>query len=158
MKPPSSMPSGPSTRGPGSPRRSDRRERLALLFASAASPGFRGGCVLSALNTGRFLPEPPAPSRLSGVRIPALIRCPLILCRPDLRCGYPVPARPHPEEAGADSSGFKEAVMSIFDHVQNRYARVQQEELSLEEYRSEEHTSELQSRPHLVCRLLLEKK
>src|SRR5690625_6146075 len=27
-----------------------------------------------------------------------------------------------------------------------------------EEYRSEEHTSELQSRGHLVCRLLLEKK
>ena len=27
-----------------------------------------------------------------------------------------------------------------------------------EEPRSEEHTSELQSRPHLVCRLLLEKK
>src|SRR5690554_7464783 len=27
-----------------------------------------------------------------------------------------------------------------------------------EEQRSEEHTSELQSRPHLVCRLLLEKK
>src|SRR5690554_7553030 len=25
------------------------------------------------------------------------------------------------------------------------------------DYRSEEHTSELQSRPHLVCRLLLEK-
>src|SRR5690554_7246567 len=28
----------------------------------------------------------------------------------------------------------------------------------LEDARSEEHTSELQSRPHLVCRLLLEKK
>src|SRR5690554_2613866 len=28
----------------------------------------------------------------------------------------------------------------------------------VEMYRSEEHTSELQSRPHLVCRLLLEKK
>src|SRR5690554_7128469 len=28
----------------------------------------------------------------------------------------------------------------------------------LGELRSEEHTSELQSRPHLVCRLLLEKK
>src|SRR5690554_7777495 len=27
-----------------------------------------------------------------------------------------------------------------------------------EQLRSEEHTSELQSRPHLVCRLLLEKK
>src|SRR5690554_7676299 len=29
---------------------------------------------------------------------------------------------------------------------------------SAKEVRSEEHTSELQSRPHLVCRLLLEKK
>src|SRR5690554_7527294 len=28
----------------------------------------------------------------------------------------------------------------------------------IEKDRSEEHTSELQSRPHLVCRLLLEKK
>src|SRR5690625_7058141 len=31
-------------------------------------------------------------------------------------------------------------------------------ELFEEEYRSEEHTSELQSRGHIVCRLLLEKK
>src|SRR5690554_7720290 len=30
--------------------------------------------------------------------------------------------------------------------------------LFIEQLRSEEHTSELQSRPHLVCRLLLEKK
>src|SRR3989442_12003093 len=30
--------------------------------------------------------------------------------------------------------------------------------LSADARRSEEHTSELQSRPHLVCRLLLEKK
>src|SRR3989442_11817866 len=30
--------------------------------------------------------------------------------------------------------------------------------LGLGDLRSEEHTSELQSRPHLVCRLLLEKK
>src|SRR5690554_3185298 len=29
---------------------------------------------------------------------------------------------------------------------------------TIDTYRSEEHTSELQSRPHLVCRLLLEKK
>src|SRR5690554_7232762 len=29
---------------------------------------------------------------------------------------------------------------------------------TVELWRSEEHTSELQSRPHLVCRLLLEKK
>src|SRR5690554_7618204 len=30
--------------------------------------------------------------------------------------------------------------------------------ITLGAFRSEEHTSELQSRPHLVCRLLLEKK
>src|SRR5690554_7477947 len=30
--------------------------------------------------------------------------------------------------------------------------------LNYHDFRSEEHTSELQSRPHLVCRLLLEKK
>src|SRR5690625_7109556 len=30
--------------------------------------------------------------------------------------------------------------------------------IGLSKYRSEEHTSELQSRGHLVCRLLLEKK
>src|SRR3989442_4335780 len=30
--------------------------------------------------------------------------------------------------------------------------------IRLSPYRSEEHTSELQSRPHLVCRLLLDKK
>src|SRR5690554_7456014 len=30
--------------------------------------------------------------------------------------------------------------------------------IDMEDDRSEEHTSELQSRPHLVCRLLLEKK
>src|SRR5690554_7211300 len=37
-------------------------------------------------------------------------------------------------------------------HTSNLYSIARQQE------RSEEHTSELQSRPHLVCRLLLEKK
>src|SRR3989442_8436914 len=36
--------------------------------------------------------------------------------------------------------------------------RVFQAGLNILAHRSEEHTSELQSRPHLVCRLLLEKK
>src|SRR5690554_7188151 len=40
--------------------------------------------------------------------------------------------------------------------------RIEQSEMGLcanqKVWRSEEHTSELQSRPHLVCRLLLEKK
>src|SRR5690625_6975364 len=46
----------------------------------------------------------------------------------------------------------------VFIHQPEKIVRVEQE---LKEYfagRSEEHTSELQSRGHLVCRLLLEKK
>src|SRR3712207_7141734 len=39
-----------------------------------------------------------------------------------------------------------------------RHARVIGVDRSLEQLRSEEHTSELQSRQYLVCRLLLEKK
>src|SRR5437870_8104637 len=40
----------------------------------------------------------------------------------------------------------------------NRISAVDRNVLRLAIYRSEEHTSELQSRGHLVCRLLLEKK
>src|SRR5436305_6757313 len=39
-------------------------------------------------------------------------------------------------------------------HRSHRYEKL----VGLPVQRSEEHTSELQSRPHLVCRLLLEKK
>src|SRR5690625_6015523 len=39
-----------------------------------------------------------------------------------------------------------------------RYQRTRRRVRQLHEERSEEHTSELQSRGHLVCRLLLEKK
>src|SRR3712207_8968082 len=42
--------------------------------------------------------------------------------------------------------------------VRDRHERVQREGLVRREGRSEEHTSELQSRQYLVCRLLLEKK
>src|SRR5690554_7606061 len=51
-------------------------------------------------------------------------------------------------------------VDSQFDHVLSVYYFGQYGNRSLLglERRSEEHTSELQSRPHLVCRLLLEKK
>src|SRR3989442_6583401 len=44
-------------------------------------------------------------------------------------------------------------VLSLFDKLFKEAAPEQ-----VIEERSEEHTSELQSRPHLVCRLLLEKK
>src|SRR2546429_4556713 len=39
-----------------------------------------------------------------------------------------------------------------------QYSRSDYFKLTVGRYRSEEHTSELQSRLHLVCRLLLEKK
>src|SRR5690554_3935987 len=46
------------------------------------------------------------------------------------------------------------------DSIINRVEALQAGEpvVVLDAHRSEEHTSELQSRPHLVCRLLLEKK
>src|SRR5690554_7676257 len=43
-------------------------------------------------------------------------------------------------------------------HQDNEISEFSQLDKSMQDYvRSEEHTSELQSRPHLVCRLLLEK-
>src|SRR5690554_7173601 len=71
---------------------------------------------------------------------------------------------------------FLDANENPFQNGMNRYPDPQQTLLKLElskiknvptenillgngsDERSEEHTSELQSRPHLVCRLLLEKK
>src|SRR2546429_4814760 len=44
------------------------------------------------------------------------------------------------------------------DHVVKAKEGVSLEGVKLTSFRSEEHTSELQSRLHLVCRLLLEKK
>src|SRR5690554_7021462 len=53
----------------------------------------------------------------------------------------------------SDVNEKKEAFFSfLLPLVHEANARI------LSERRSEEHTSELQSRPHLVCRLLLEKK
>src|SRR5690554_7450429 len=60
----------------------------------------------------------------------------------------------------------KRLEMSYLDHRDKRIKRQQLTPLQLIQRllqhvpasRSEEHTSELQSRPHLVCRLLLEKK
>src|SRR2546422_8617257 len=49
-----------------------------------------------------------------------------------------------------DLLGF--LLVFVVEHVRDR------EPLDRRELRSEEHTSELQSRLHLVCRLLLEKK
>src|SRR3712207_8029059 len=47
------------------------------------------------------------------------------------------------------------ATLQAFDHVRRRLAHAHD---VVDADRSEEHTSELQSRQYLVCRLLLEKK
>src|SRR3712207_2971390 len=56
--------------------------------------------------------------------------------------------------------GQEESKRTLSVAVYNHYKRVQmmQSDESDIELRSEEHTSELQSRQYLVCRLLLEKK
>src|SRR2546422_7407660 len=55
------------------------------------------------------------------------------------------------DASGRESAGIRAITSSLLTY------RVPQD-IAVEEMRSEEHTSELQSRLHLVCRLLLEKK
>src|SRR5690554_7765911 len=59
-----------------------------------------------------------------------------------------------PEQYHAENLAGEDAVFKVKLHEVKRKVAP---ELN-DEWRSEEHTSELQSRPHLVCRLLLEKK
>src|SRR5690554_7666726 len=54
------------------------------------------------------------------------------------------------------SAFFFAFMFNINSRVANRIPTIALSSIQL--MRSEEHTSELQSRPHLVCRLLLEKK
>src|SRR5690554_7683662 len=60
---------------------------------------------------------------------------------------------------GLNGMKLKSALNAIIDgHVQFPYTSTNTDVWDILKERSEEHTSELQSRPHLVCRLLLEKK
>src|SRR2546422_4520759 len=65
--------------------------------------------------------------------------------------------RSHAQNSDA-ARGGEEAVLRVLgvDAALDRPAAL--DDVRLREARSEEHTSELQSRLHLVCRLLLEKK
>src|SRR3989442_5999821 len=53
---------------------------------------------------------------------------------------------------------FRSVARAAAPGVEHHEHRVEAALGALHGLRSEEHTSELQSRPHLVCRLLLEKK
>src|SRR2546422_7263554 len=64
--------------------------------------------------------------------------------------------------SGNGRGDFQHAVLILGSELVGVHAFGQREGVDTDkltaEYRSEEHTSELQSRLHLVCRLLLEKK
>src|SRR3712207_8625630 len=70
--------------------------------------------------------------------------------RPSTRSGrWSAPSRPREREVG-DAAGCRDRLDVV--------VRLQSFEAVPQPHRSEEHTSELQSRQYLVCRLLLEKK
>src|SRR5439155_20741275 len=53
---------------------------------------------------------------------------------------------------------FRSASSRTYDHIRPQHVAAPPPSPVAYQHRSEEHTSELQSRGHLVCRLLLEKK
>src|SRR5436305_5820179 len=67
---------------------------------------------------------------------------------------------PHGPEGLVELRVRHRPAVVLQDEVRHRDPRVLADDAGElgAEIRSEEHTSELQSRPHLVCRLLLEKK
>src|SRR5258705_7520040 len=61
-------------------------------------------------------------------------------------------------EDGVDFRTFKAHLSSASEFLDHMFSSLQPPSADDEDERSEEHTSELQSLRHLVCRLLLEKK
>src|SRR5260364_388723 len=95
------------------------------------------------------------------------------MCEPARSLAPPDIADPFPEQRGVDQGVPPERfghVRIVPDHCAQRIVRnktqraipqrrdLMVEHVKVEALRSEEHTSELQSPEHLVCRLLLEKK
>src|SRR3989442_12013544 len=60
--------------------------------------------------------------------------------------------------AGRATSRVRIAILNPSPSSPSRWSTGTGQSVKWSATRSEEHTSELQSRPHLVCRLLLEKK
>src|SRR2546422_6740704 len=79
-------------------------------------------------------------------------------------CALPIlpPAARPPDGASVRATGFPPRRRSDRGQRRSEHAvhrpHIDQRRLTAKLLRSEEHTSELQSRLHLVCRLLLEKK
>src|SRR3989442_9836514 len=68
---------------------------------------------------------------------------------------------PHKFEAGTPNVEGAVGLAAAIDYLERiglEQIAEHEQALAKAAIRSEEHTSELQSRPHLVCRLLLEKK
>src|SRR3712207_773816 len=75
-----------------------------------------------------------------------------------LHDALPISSRVEPEASASDAVKPRElAVRARADHDDGSQGQ-DAAALRREDHRSEEHTSELQSRQYLVCRLLLEKK
>src|SRR5690606_39566925 len=77
----------------------------------------------------------------------------------DLRLVAPKALLPADEElAGTHFIDMDEGIADCDVVMMLRIQKERMQEGSIPDFRSEEHTSELQSRENLVCRLLLEKK
>src|SRR5437870_1384067 len=122
-----------------------------LVAAVRAVGEGKADAVVSAGNTGAML----AAGLFHLRRLPGVLR-PAI--------AVPIPAREGPSvliDAGANADNRPEHLLQ-FGIMGAIFAQeilgIAEPEVRLIPNRSEEHTSELQSRGHLVCRLLLEKK
>src|SRR5690625_6322284 len=94
---------------------------------------------------------------LYGDKQTKMVKSPLRIC--------PLGARVDHQDGVVTGMALDSSVEMVFAPSKDGYIRVRSMDFPDEEYfhldsvpRSEEHTSELQSRGHLVCRLLLEKK
>src|SRR2546429_5825440 len=86
-----------------------------------------------------------------------LLACGRVVCR--ARCEVGRDARKRGGDSDRRADGAEFPVASLWDcHLHTAICRTTGHDEDADSRRSEEHTSELQSRLHLVCRLLLEKK
>src|SRR5207249_11313542 len=99
-------------------------------------------------------PPPPAPSLPTLSLHDALP----IYRRPGVVRRAPAELRPHPHQRGGAPHRRQERGRPQPRREQPAHPPAQQQRGGVNASRSEEHTSELQSRFDLVCRLLLEKK